>query len=86
MKRLAIITAAVALAAAGLVAACRQGEGDRCQIDADCESPLICNQATQTCASTTGRGIDADVPEPPMPDAAVIDAPVDSSIDAPDAM
>ncbi len=86
MKRLAAITTACVLAAAGLVAACRQGEGDRCQVNADCESPLVCNQATQTCAKTSGGGIDAEVPDPPMADAALPDAPVDAMIDAPDAM
>lgn len=86
MKRLLAITAALALAGASLVAACKQGEGDRCQVDADCDDGLICNQATQSCAKTSGGGIDADVPDPPMPDAALPDAPIDAAIDAPDAM
>lgn len=82
MKRVALITAALALAAAGFIAACRQSEGDRCQVNADCSDGLICNQATQTCAKTSGGGIDADVPEPPMPDAALPDAPTDAAIDS----
>jgi hypothetical protein len=67
--------------------ACKQGEGDRCQVNADCASGLVCNQATQSCAKTSGGGIDATVPNPPMPDAAPIDSsidsPIDSSIDSP---
>ena len=91
MKRIAAISAAVVLAVAGLVAACRQDEGDRCQVNADCASDLVCNQATQTCAKKGEEGgIDATVPDPPMPDAALpdapTDAPIDAAIDAPDAM
>jgi hypothetical protein len=90
VKRLAAISAALALAAAALVASCRQGEGDRCQVNADCEDNLICNQATQRCARTAGGDIDADVPDPPIPDMALpdaaVDAMIDAMIDAPDAM
>lgn len=53
--------------------ACKQGRGERCQVQSDCESPLVCNQATQTCQDGTGTGIDASVP---------IDAPVDAPPDA----
>ncbi len=72
MKRLFGIAAALLLATAGLVTACRQDEGDRCQVNADCGDGLVCNQATQTCAKRGEEGgIDADVPDPPMPDAAL---------------
>ncbi len=64
MKRLLL-----ALAAAGVLggafAACKQGKGDRCQIDDDCTSGLVCNKATNTCQETTGGGIDATVPDAP---------------------
>jgi hypothetical protein len=70
VRRLAIAFALCAAAAVGLIASCKQGEGERCQVDDDCESPLVCAQATQTCAtSNTSSGIDALPP-----------------IDAPDAM
>jgi len=75
----------VLVLAGGLAAwasACKQQEGDRCQINSDCEEPLICNQATQECSRTMGGGIDASVPD------IIIDAPVelDASVDAlPDA-
>lgn len=73
----AIAFAACVLLALGLVAACRQGEGARCQVDDDCEDPLVCVEATHTCAnSNSSMGIDAEIP---------IDAP-DAMPDAPDAM
>ncbi|MGE5181153.1 MAG: hypothetical protein ACM31C_03780 [Acidobacteriota bacterium] len=57
-----------------MVAACKQGKGDRCQITADCQDPLVCSQATGTCTDMTTGGIDATVP---------IDAPRDAPTDAP---
>lgn len=46
-----------------LAAGCKQGRGDRCQVDSDCESPLICSHAEpKTCGDGTGEGIDAAVP------------------------
>lgn len=32
-----------------LVAGCKQGEGDRCEIDDDCESGLQCCTGSNTC-------------------------------------
>jgi hypothetical protein len=58
-----------ALAAAG----CKQGKGDRCQVTADCQAPLVCSTATATCTDMTTGGIDATVP----------DAPIDAPRDAP---
>lgn len=66
-------------------AACKQGKGDRCQINADCADGLVCNQATQTCADTTGTGIDATLPKDAAPADAPHDAPHDAAPDAPDA-
>ena len=57
-----------------LVAGCKSGEGERCQVDDDCQAPLVCNKAKNTCQSTTGGDLDAAVP--PQVDAAV-DAPGD---------
>ena len=75
MKRLVIAFGLTGLIALGLVAACKQGEGERCQVDDDCEDPLVCAQATQTCAdNNTSAGLDAmpptDAPDA-MPDAFV---------------
>ena len=58
-------------------AACKQGVGDRCQVNADCQGGLVCNQAKNTCESTSSAGpIDATVPTSDggvdaMPDAKV---------------
>jgi hypothetical protein len=71
VKRSKILIAVVVALAAGWLA-CSQGKGDRCQIDDDCTTGLVCNKATNTCQETTGGGIDANVP--------------DAAIDAPDAM
>ena len=67
MKRVLLLSLIV-------VAACKQGKGDRCQITADCQSPLVCSQATGTCTDQTSGGIDAMLP---------IDAPADAPRDAP---
>jgi hypothetical protein len=64
------------------VVGCRQGEGDRCQVDDDCDSGLVCNRATLSCAAKNAGNLDADVAPQPEIDAAVIDA----MPDAPDAM
>ena len=78
---------AVLLAAAcsiGLVASCKQAEGERCQVDDDCESGLVCAQATQTCADdNTSQGIDALPPIDAPADAALPDAPTDAPPDTP---
>lgn len=74
------------LGAASLVTAmtalgvgCGQGEGARCQVDNDCSGSLVCNKATQSCASDkNGSDLDAAVQDGPPPD-----APDDA---APDAM
>ncbi|HVK83388.1 MAG TPA: hypothetical protein VM513_04725 [Kofleriaceae bacterium] len=71
---------AIALAAAAW-SACKQEEGERCQIDEDCSDGLLCNKATQQCARTSGGGIDATVPID-APEG--LDSPTDSDVDAPD--
>ncbi len=86
-RRLASVTRRLLLAAAcfaalaGLSAACKQQEGERCQVDTDCESPLICKEATGQCASENADDpIDAGTPD-------FLDAELDpdAEIDAPDA-
>ncbi len=64
---------------------CKQAEGERCQVTADCEDGLQCNQGTNppSCQRSVGGGIDATVPD--MTDAPP-DMPVDADVDAmPDA-
>ena len=89
MRRLFAFALSVGLAAGGL-AGCHQGVGERCQTNADCDDGLICNSATSTClATSTGGGIDGGVDAPldagidADVDALAIDAPLDAAIDAP---
>lgn len=75
MKRLLFACTIALVATLTTIAACKQGEGERCQVNDDCDPPLVCNQAKSTCESTSGGGFDAEVPDaidgPPTPDAAV---------------
>ncbi|MGE0548058.1 MAG: hypothetical protein AB7O24_22370 [Kofleriaceae bacterium] len=67
VPRICIAFAALGLAVLGVTAVgCEQGFGERCQSTKDCTPPLICNLATQTCAKTSGGGIDATVPDAPI--------------------
>jgi hypothetical protein len=80
VKRVAIAVVAVVAIAAGFVA-CKQGKGDRCQVNADCESGLLCSSATGTCVGSGAMNeIDATVPDAPRFDAA-IDAMRDAPLD-----
>jgi hypothetical protein len=65
MKRIVLV--------ALLVVGCKQGKGDRCQVNADCSDNLVCSSATMTCTSQETTGIDATVP----PQDAPHDAPRD---------
>ena len=49
----------------GGLGGCKQGKGDRCQVQDDCSFPLVCNIATHSCQETSGGGIDATVPDAP---------------------
>jgi hypothetical protein len=76
VKRLFGIVFVVAAVAAAF-AACKQGKGDRCQINADCQDGLLCSSATGMCVgSGTMNEIDASVPDAPKLDA-MVDAPPD---------
>lgn len=62
---------------------CKQGLGERCQINDDCVSPYVCNQAKMQCQQTTTGGIDATVVDAPF---TTVDAPftiIDAAADAP---
>jgi len=84
-----LVLAALAVAPA----ACKQGEGEYCQISDDCTGGLVCNQLTHTClanaSSTNDGGIDAAIDasdgdaDGDAPIDADIDAPIDADIDAP---
>ena len=54
------------LLGAGAIVACKQGEGGRCQVDADCEDGFVCNQGTDppSCQKPGGSGqLDGSVPD-----------------------
>lgn len=68
-------TLAMAAMAALLAVSCKQGLGERCQVNSDCEGDLTCSQAEKVCAATVTGDIDATVP----------DGEIDAGIDAPDA-
>ena len=48
---------------------CKQGAGERCQVNADCSDGLICSNAEPKVCVTVGSGsnepIDATVPDAP---------------------
>jgi hypothetical protein len=84
MRVRAAITITVVVLAA-LLGACKQGAGDVCQINDDCESPLLCNASTGEC-QRPGAGNEADAA--PLADAAIPPdaSPEDAAVDAaPDA-
>lgn len=64
MKAL-LFSSLIALAAAAGFIACKQGKGDRCQVDDDCTPPLVCNMGSKVCSGTTGGNLDATVPDAP---------------------
>ena len=90
MRVRAIVTL-VALVLAALVGACKQGAGDVCQVNRDCESPLVCNASTHQCQGAGADEVvdasapaDAAIPPDAAPDADVPDADVPDA-DVPDA-
>jgi len=76
---------AIALVA-GSLAGCKQGLGERCQVDSDCSDGLSCSQADpKTCGGDNHEQEDADIPEQIPPDAApdgTTDAAPDAGTDA----
>jgi hypothetical protein len=84
VKKLVVIPFLICTVALfGMIAACKQGEGERCQINDDCTDGLVCNQATQECARTDqSNSIDATVPIDGPPIDAAPDAPPDAPPDA----
>jgi hypothetical protein len=57
----------------GGMVSCKQGEGERCQVQADCDEGFDCNEAEGICRAFKAGDLDA------LP-------PPDAPIDAPDAM
>jgi hypothetical protein len=70
MKRsVSIVIASLSLSALvlGGIASCKQGEGERCQVNADCEEGLACNVGEGVCRGSESKQIDAELDA--MPDA-----------------
>ena len=66
-----------------LLAACKQGEGEHCQVDSDCKGSLVCSRNLRVCVVDPGGAVDAAVDEH---DAAPADAwPIDAPPAPPDA-
>ena len=66
-----------------LLVGCKQSKGERCQIDDDCESGLICSQSEKICVDTSVAPV-ADSAPPALADA-MWDAHFDSAVSVPDA-
>jgi hypothetical protein len=79
VKRLLLMLAVLAGAA---YVGCKQADGDRCQVNADCASG-VCNKAKGTCSISGDSTEDIDAPvvidalpdSPPPPADAAVDAP-----------
>lgn len=76
MKRTLLVCAlGVAGSVLALATSCKQGEGERCQVDDDCSGTLECNKAKNTCQSKAGGDLDASVID------LSLDAPPDAAVD-----
>ena len=71
-----------------VLASCKQGEGEVCQIDDDCESGLECNAGTMRCQhpgadfADAAPQPDAGIPDASFPDAGPDAASFDAGFDA----
>ncbi len=69
---LAFLIAPLLVSMSLFTTSCKQGEGEICQINDDCEGDLICNAATGRC-QTRGAGV---VDASPSVDSSTIDAAI----------
>jgi hypothetical protein len=69
---LVLATAALSVAVPVALSACKQGEGQRCQIQDDCEGDLICSTGDHVCRVFVPAG---------AADAAPPDADMDAGMD-----
>jgi len=83
---IAVSSLALSLLVLGGVASCKQGEGERCQIQSDCAEGLTCNVGEGVCRKNVEGDIQAepppDAPGDAAPDARPIDAMTDAMTDA----
>jgi hypothetical protein len=64
-----------------IMSGCGQSIGEKCQIDSDCKSDLVCNTGTGLCQAKN-QGDAAVVGAPDAHPDAPIDANVDAKVDA----
>jgi hypothetical protein len=81
VKRLLFACSLALVSTLTVVAACKQSQGDRCQVNEDCESGLLCNQAKNTCQAMSAGDLDASAIDA-VPADAMVDGGVDSNVDA----
>jgi len=74
-----VVALMLALAVGGV--SCKQGSGERCQIDDDCEDGLVCNASNEVCQAPGSDTADANTTDsaPPV-DGAVDATPVDAQV------
>ena len=66
-----------------LVVGCQQAEGERCQINADCEDGLVCNASEQICQQPGAGAPDANTTDSSPPIDALDAMPaIDGGVDA----
>lgn len=80
MRKVSSIFALVGCIA--LAAACKQSEGETCQIDDDCEEGLECNAGTMRCQKPGANVVDAGGGADSMPRADGATLPDDAGADA----
>ena len=81
-RRLAYLLVPLALlgASAGLVAGCQQKDGERCEINEDCESGL-CNEGRGVCQAKGATNVDAIPAVDASRDGGPVDArPIDAQV------
>jgi hypothetical protein len=61
VKRVLIVCSLGLVGSLVTLAACKQSKGDRCQVNADCDTGLVCNKAKNTCQSDEGGDADAGI-------------------------
>ncbi len=82
-----VVVAVVAMGASLAITACKQGSGERCQVDTDCEGDLTCT-TLGFCGTDNdnpidaGEAFDARPDAADEPDAAAADAAADAATDA----
>ena len=73
----------IAIAVLSMSVGCKQGNGQRCQVNSDCVSNMCSNAEPKVCIGGTDDTADIDAtpmeagPPPPPPPEAGVDAPPD---------